>query len=244
MPSSTPAISSSVSGAGLAGGPAARHWPSAWIGMCLWGVGERASRRDPVQAAHQRHPPVHLVPGEDAAGDQVPGLGRDPLVVVADAWPGRARRSGSPVTCMTGEAVAQVSQALSGWRRRCRRTRPSYPSARVQFRWRWPIDSLNGEPQVFARVDDQVRNGPAWTLGAASFLPPAGRAWPPVRPGKSQAPVPLHGLPPRYSRPRPADGASVPHRLEATVRFDSRTQLTSGGNPDPLLQGPWSPPSQ
>ncbi len=45
--------------------------------------------------------------------------------------------------------------------------------------------------------------------------------------GKSQAPVPLHGLPPRYSRPRPAGGARL-RIVSKRPSGSTATQLTSG----------------
>ena len=70
------------------------------------GVGERAAV-GPAQPAQPGDPPVELVAGQHAAGDQVPGLRRDALVVVADG--GQAVRAvRSPVTFITGEPYCRV----------------------------------------------------------------------------------------------------------------------------------------
>ncbi len=72
-----------VVGRRAAGGRAERHVGHPLQRHVAGGVGERAPV-GPAEALELRHPPVELVADEDAAGDEVPGLPGDALVVVAD----------------------------------------------------------------------------------------------------------------------------------------------------------------
>ena len=198
----------------------------------LGGVGVRAAA-GPVQAAHERHPPVHLVPGEDAAGDQVPGLGGDPLVVVADA--------GQAVLCrpVPGDvhhrgAVAQAAELVRGGEGGAGE-RGLIAERPVQLGG--VADRLvNGEPQV-AGVDDQVVAA-GLDAGRGEFLrQQAGQG------GQFGGEVPGARRARRAPRAAaqvlqapPGRGRERAHGLEPSVRLD-RDAVEPRGEPDPLLEG-------
>ena len=168
MPCSTPAISSAVDGPPAAG--CSETLAIRWIGM--WpGESANAQPLEPAEALHPGDPPVQLVAGQHAAGDQVPGLGGHPLVVVADG--GQAVLAvRSPVTCITGEPYCRRAQLVRGGERGARVG--GLVAERPVELGRVPDRLVDGQPQV-RRVDDQVV--------AARLRPRARPAWRPAAPG-------------------------------------------------------------
>ena len=120
--------------------------------MCP-GESANAQPLDRPKPLQPGHPPVELVAGQHAAGDQVPGLGGDPLVVVADGGQPVLGASGRPVTCISGEPYCRRAQLVQGGERGAR---VGGLVAERPVQLGGVADRLvDGQPQV-GRVDDQV----------------------------------------------------------------------------------------
>ncbi len=226
MPSSTPAISSC--GRRPALGRPERHVRHPLYRHVGGGVGERAAV-GPAEPLHAGHPPVELVAGEHAARDEVPGLGGDPLVVVADG--GQAVPGGPvPGDVHHRGAVLQAAELVRGSERGAR-VRGLVAERPVQF-GRVADRLVDDQPQV-AGVDDQVvAAGPDAGGGQLPGQQPGqlGQLGGKV-PGRGAGP----GAAPQVLQPTPGRRRQRAHGLEPAAGLDrDRGHLRM--EPHPLLQ--------